>query len=61
MDIVNKIAQNDVILKVTITRKGTAAKAFDAPKVFADYYCNKDEDAKKQALLMLKIKKNKRN
>lgn len=49
MDIVNLIAQEDVILKVTITRKGTSAKAFDAPKVFADYYANKAEDAKKQA------------
>jgi cyclophilin family peptidyl-prolyl cis-trans isomerase len=50
-DIVNKIAQDDVILKVTITRKGTAAKAFDAPKVFSDYYSNKAEDAKKQAAI----------
>ena len=51
MDVVNKIAQNDVILKVTITRKGTAAKAFNAPKVFSDYYNNKAEDAKKQAAI----------
>jgi FKBP-type peptidyl-prolyl cis-trans isomerase len=51
MDIVNLIAQDDVILKVTITRKGTMAKAFDAPKVFSDYYSNKAEDAKKQALI----------
>lgn len=49
MNIVNLIAQDDVILKVTISRKGTAAKAFDAPKVFSDYYLNKDEDAKKEA------------
>jgi peptidyl-prolyl cis-trans isomerase A (cyclophilin A) len=51
MDIVNLIAQDDVILKVTIARKGTLAKAFDAPKVFSDYYTNKAEDAKKQALI----------
>jgi peptidyl-prolyl cis-trans isomerase A (cyclophilin A) len=51
MDVVNAIAQDDVILKVTIVRKGTAAKAFDAPKVFADYYNNKAEDAKKQAAI----------
>jgi FKBP-type peptidyl-prolyl cis-trans isomerase len=51
MEIVNLIAQDDVILKITITRKGTLAKAFDAPKVFADYYSNKAEDAKKQALI----------
>lgn len=51
MEIVNLIAQDDVILKVTITRKGTSAKAFDAPKVFSDYYSNKAEDAKKQAAI----------
>jgi cyclophilin family peptidyl-prolyl cis-trans isomerase len=51
MEIVNLIAQDDVILKITITRKGTLAKAFDAPKVFSDYYSNKAEDAKKQALI----------
>tara|TARA_R110000868_G_scaffold1781_3_gene14229 strand:+ start:4158 stop:5339 length:1182 start_codon:yes stop_codon:yes gene_type:complete len=51
MDIVNSIAQDDVITKVTITRKGKVAKNFDAPKVFADYYGNRAEEAKKQALL----------
>lgn len=51
MDVVNKIAQDDVILKVTISRKGAAAKAFDAPKVFSDYYANKAEEAKKQAAI----------
>ncbi|MDD5150210.1 MAG: peptidylprolyl isomerase, partial [Flavobacterium sp.] len=50
-DIVNKIAQDDVILKITITRKGTLAKAFNAPKTFSDYYANKAEDAKKQAVI----------
>src|SRR3970040_362895 len=51
MEIVNLIAQNDVILKVTIARIGASAKAFNAPKVFSDYYSNKAEDAKKQALI----------
>ncbi|WP_269225494.1 peptidylprolyl isomerase [Flavobacterium eburneipallidum] len=51
MEIVNAIAQDDVILKITITRKGAAALAFNAPKVFADYYANKDEEAKKQAAI----------
>ena len=51
MDIVNSITQDDVITKVTITRKGTAAKKFDALKVFTDYFSNKAEDAKKQALI----------
>jgi len=51
MDIVNVIAQDDVINKITITRKGVLAKKFDASKVFSDYYGNKAEDAKKQALI----------
>lgn len=51
MDAVNKIEQNDVINKVTITRNGTEAKKFDAAKIFADYYASKGDDDKKQALL----------
>jgi cyclophilin family peptidyl-prolyl cis-trans isomerase len=51
MDVVNAIVQDDVINKITITRKGSEAKKFDAPKVFADYYGNKAEDAKKQAAI----------
>ncbi|MCF8323109.1 MAG: peptidylprolyl isomerase [Flavobacterium sp.] len=51
MDIVNQIAQDDIINKVTITRKGAAAKAFDASKIFSEYYFNKGEDDKKQALI----------
>ena len=62
MDVVNKIAQDDQIIKVTIIRKGKEAKKFDAAKVFADYYATKDvvekkiaaeqaEKAKKQAEL----------
>lgn len=49
MDVVNAIEQNDVINKITIIRKGTAAKAFNATKVFDSYYANKDAEAKKQA------------
>ena len=51
MDVVNKIEQNDIITKVTITRKGALAAKFDAVKVFSDYYANKAEDAKKQAAI----------
>ena len=57
MDVVNSIVQDDVIKKITITRKGVAAKQFDAPKVFSDYYTNKAEDAKKQALIEAENKK----
>jgi FKBP-type peptidyl-prolyl cis-trans isomerase len=48
-EVVNAIAQNDLINKVTITRKGTDAKKFDAPKVFYDYFANKVTDEQKEA------------
>ena len=51
MEVVNKIEQNDVILKVTIARKGILATKFNAVKIFSDYYANKAEDAKKQAAI----------
>jgi cyclophilin family peptidyl-prolyl cis-trans isomerase len=51
MDMVNKIEQNDQIIKVTISRKGTQAAKFNAVKVFSDYYANKAEEAKKQAII----------
>jgi peptidyl-prolyl cis-trans isomerase A (cyclophilin A) len=35
MDNVNKIVQDDIMTKITITRKGVAAKKFDAVKVLA--------------------------
>lgn len=50
-DIVNKIAQDDVINKITITRKGADAKKFDAVKTFTDYMANKaGDDAKEEAI-----------
>ncbi len=54
-EVVNTIAQNDPMTKVTIIRQGAAAKAFDAPKVFSDYYASvaleeqKAEEARKLA------------
>ena len=56
-DIVNAIAQDDVITKVTIIRKGADAKKFDAAKVFSDYFAGKAEDDKKQAELDAEVKK----
>lgn len=46
MDVVNKIEQDDQILKVTITRKGKLAKKFDAAKIFGDYYAAKKAEDK---------------
>lgn len=51
MDVVNKIEQNDVIIKVTIIKNGAGAKAFDAAKIFTNYFANKSDDDKKQAVL----------
>jgi cyclophilin family peptidyl-prolyl cis-trans isomerase len=59
MDVVNQITQDDVMLKVTISRVGKLAKQFDAPKVFSDYFNNKAEDAKKQAIIDAENKKKK--
>lgn len=49
MDIVNSIAQDDVIKNIVITQKGSLAKKFKAEKVFANYYNNKAEEEKKEA------------
>ena len=48
MDVINAIVQDDVILKVTVSRVGTEAKKFNASKVFSDYYANKAGDDVKQ-------------
>ncbi|MDA0200350.1 MAG: peptidylprolyl isomerase [Bacteroidetes bacterium] len=53
--VVDSIAQNDTILKLSIIRKGGAAKKFDAPKIFSDYFENKiiadREKAEKEAVI----------
>lgn len=50
-DVVNTIAQDDVMTKITITRKGDAAKKFDATKAFTTYFAGKADEDKKQAEL----------
>ena len=56
-EVVNAIAQDDVITKITITRKGAEAKKFDATKTFADYFAGKADDDKKQAAIDAENKK----
>ena len=57
-DVVDKIAQDDVILKLSFLRKGDAAKKFDATKIFGDYMANKGgDDAKDAAIAAEKNKK----
>jgi peptidyl-prolyl cis-trans isomerase A (cyclophilin A) len=48
-DVVNAIKQDDLIKKVTITKKGAEANKFDAAKVFADYMASKSTDDQKDA------------
>ena len=54
-NVVDLIAQDDLIKTVKISRVGADAKAFDAAKTFSAYFTNKDADeaaekAKKQAI-----------
>ncbi len=46
-DVVNAIAQDDLIIKITIVRKGAAATKFDAAKTFTAYFANKAQDEAK--------------
>jgi len=57
MAVVNKIEQDDNIKKITIIRKGEAAKKFDAIKVFTNFFTHEAENLKKQALLDIENKK----
>lgn len=56
-DAVNAIAQDDVMTKITITRKGDAAKKFDAVKVFTAYFAGKADEDKKEAELKAEASK----
>jgi peptidyl-prolyl cis-trans isomerase A (cyclophilin A) len=58
-EVVDAIAQGDVIDKVTIIRKGKNAKNFDAVKIFNDHLENEIAAQKKQAEQMAKIKTDK--
>jgi len=42
-EVVDNIAQNDTIQKVSIIRVGRTAKKFDAPEVFSEYFEQKDK------------------
>ena len=49
MDIVNLIAQDDVMESVTISRVGSKAKSFDAAKVFSTEQIRLEKEAEKKA------------
>jgi len=46
--VVDSIEQNDVIQKINIIRKGSDARKFDAPKIFEDYFENREAIAKEK-------------
>ena len=49
MDIVNLIAQDDVMESVTISRVGSKAKSFDAVKIFSSEQIRLEKEAEKKA------------
>ncbi|UOX33826.1 peptidylprolyl isomerase [Flavobacterium sediminilitoris] len=53
-EVVDSIAQDDIIEKITIVKKGTDAKKFDAVKIFKDYYSIEAEEQKKEAEIQKK-------
>lgn len=57
MNVVNLIEQNDYIKKVTIIRKGEAAKKFNAVKTFYDYFSVESENQKKKLAVDAQSKK----
>lgn len=59
LDIVNKIAQDDKIVKITIIRKGAKAKKFDAAKIFKQSVENQVKEQKDLEAKMLKAKADK--
>jgi peptidyl-prolyl cis-trans isomerase A (cyclophilin A) len=58
-DIVNAIAQDDVIKKVTIIRKGSKAKKFDAAKIFKEDVAKQVAEQKANEAKLLKAKADK--
>ena len=56
-DVVNAIQQDDVIKKITISRKGADAMKFNAAKVFGDYMANKATDDAKEAAAAAETRK----
>lgn len=57
MAVVNLIEQNDFIKKVTIIRKGEAAKKFNAIKTFYDYFSVEAKNQKQKIALEAQSKK----
>ena len=62
--VVDSIAQKDTILKISIIRKGSDAKQFDAPQIFSKYFDDKiiaDREKAENDAAMMKINQEKFN
>jgi peptidyl-prolyl cis-trans isomerase A (cyclophilin A) len=55
-EVVDSIAQDDLINEINIIRKGKEARQFDAPEIFKNYFDNKEAFAKEKEEKMAKIK-----
>lgn len=57
LDIIDSIAQNDFIEKLTIIRKGSNAKEFDAVKIFEDEIAKTEEKEKERLSELERLEK----
>ena len=57
-EIVDSIAQDDLIEEIKIIRKGSAAKKFDAPNVFDNYFTQKEQLAQEREAKLKVINEN---
>ncbi len=55
-DVVNKIAQDDKIIKIKIIRVGKEAKKFDAAKIFKEHFAIEEEAKKAENAKYAKVK-----
>ncbi len=57
LDVLDSIVKDDIIEKISIVRKGSAAKEFDAVKVFEEEFSKGEEKEKERRIQMEKLEK----
>lgn len=55
-EVVDSIAQDDLINEINIIRKGSDARKFDAPEIFKNYFDNREAIAKEKEAKQVKIR-----
>src|SRR6056300_1919340 len=55
-EVVDSIAQDDLINEINIIRKGKEARQFDAPEIFKNYFDNREAIAKEKEAKQVKIR-----